>query len=346
MKTENLSFNTNDEKNQNFQFASTNFHLVTGGCKNGKSSLAQKIAFDLAKKSGTRPIYFATMIPHDSEDKARIQKHREDRKNLGYETIECGKNISDFTEKITGRVVLFDSLTALVQNEMFDNRTDFENLQNEEEKISQKLQNELSNFMEKAFSIVFVSDTIYNDGKIYDKTSELYRRILAKTENFIAENCVVHEMSAGRKTENLSFQTTAEINQESYNEKFPPCNLHLIIGGAYQGKTEFAKKEFSLSDDEICICSCDFLPDFSKRCISHYENYVAFCLKNKLSPKTDFSDLAGKKEKIIICDDIFCGIVPVDSFQRKLREETGIALQKIAKNANVTRIFCGIAQQI
>lgn len=329
--------------------------LISGGCKNGKSSYAQNLAVKLAEKTPEIPenkvanppslIYFATMIPHDSEDDERIQKHREDRKNLGFSTVECGKSISEAAKKLEpGSVVLFDSLTALVANEMFDGRTDFDSLETEEETILQKLQDELKILMAQVSSVIFVTDTIFNDGKIYDKLTELYRKILAKTEQFVAKNCDrVVEMTSKLKIESKNrAENTGNIN--STNE---PSNSHLIIGGAYQGKTTWAKSTFMLCENDVFVCSTDFPPDFSKKCITHYENYIAYCLKNGLSPKTDFS--AGTKDngtKIIICDDIFCGVVPTDAFQRKLREETGLALQKIASTSDVIRIFCGIPQRI
>lgn len=329
--------------------------LISGGCKNGKSSYAQNLAVKLAEKTPEIPenkvanppslIYFATMIPHDSEDDERIQKHREDRKNLGFSTVECGKSISEAAKKLEpGSVVLFDSLTALVANEMFDGRTDFDSLETEEETILKKLQDELKILMAQVSSVIFVTDTIFNDGKIYDKTTELYRKILAKTEQFVAKNCDrVLEMTSKLKIESKNrAENTGNIN--STNE---PSNSHLIIGGAYQGKTTWAKSTFMLCENDVFVCSTDFPPDFSKKCITHYENYIGYCLKNGLSPKTDFS--AGTKDngtKIIICDDIFCGVVPTDAFQRKLREETGLALQKIASTSDVIRIFCGIPQRI
>ena len=329
--------------------------LISGGCKNGKSSYAQNLAVKLAEKTPEIPenkvsnppslIYFATMIPHDSEDDERIQKHREDRKNLGFSTVECGKSISEAAKKLEpGSVVLFDSLTALVANEMFDGRTDFDSLETEEETILQKLQDELKILMAQVSSVIFVTDTIFNDGKIYDKLTELYRKILAKTEQFVAKNCDrVVEMTSKLKIESKNrAENTGNIN--STNE---PSNSHLIIGGAYQGKTTWAKSTFMLCENDVFVCSTDFPPDFSKKCITHYENYIGYCLKNGLSPKTDFS--AGTKDngtKIIICDDIFCGVVPTDAFQRKLREETGLALQKIASTSDVIRIFCGIPQRI
>ncbi|WP_407428761.1 bifunctional adenosylcobinamide kinase/adenosylcobinamide-phosphate guanylyltransferase [Treponema sp.] len=323
--------------------------LVTGGCKNGKSSYAQELACELAEKYSyltgkkAEPVYFATMIACDSEDELRIKKHREDRKDLGFETVECGRNIEKEAVKLKeGSVVLFDSLTALTANEMFCKESDFESdgpFQNQSgflSEITGKIQKELEILMRYASSVIFVSDTIFNDGKIYDKTTELYRKILADVEKFVAEKSDrVVEMVSKQKIE----------HRDVKKEKLKPSafTLQLVCGGAYQGKTEWVKSQFALSDGDICVCSEKSLPDFSKKCISHYENYAAYCLKNGIEIKTDFSDTS---VKIIICDDIFCGVVPVDSFQRKLREITGIALQKIAQNAIVTRVFCGIAGRI
>ena len=48
---------------------------------------------------------------------------------------------------------------------------------------------------------------------------------------------------------------------------------------------------------------------------------------------------------MIICEDITCGIVPIDPIDRRWREMTGRYLQKIAgTGADVIRMVCGIAQ--
>ena len=179
--------------------------LISGGCKNGKSSLAQDLACEYARKTGSRPIYFATMIPQDREDKERIEKHRADRKDLGFQTIECGKNLSETIKNMeSGRVVLFDSLTALIANELFnqdDNLTEMEQasvipIENtvipnlfRNPSLPEKIKSDLTALIEKSDSVIFVSDGIFSDGKIYDEATELYRRILAETENFIAQKC-------------------------------------------------------------------------------------------------------------------------------------------------------------
>ncbi|MBR4599134.1 MAG: bifunctional adenosylcobinamide kinase/adenosylcobinamide-phosphate guanylyltransferase, partial [Treponema sp.] len=335
------------EENSSFHFSTFNFQLVTGGCKNGKSSYAQNLACKIAKKAGSAPIYFATMIPHDCEDEERIQKHRADRKGLGFETIEVGRNLSKVVEKLeAGRVILFDSLTALLANELFEGRRDFSlpRMQEDSEKIVQKIEENIEKLIQKSASVIFVTDEIYCDGK-YDEITELYRKNLARIGQFVAKKCEILNAQCGILTENTKgeespgfFAPLARVSVKAVPEVRAASAL--IVGGAYQGKRAFAKENFSLSDDDIFVCTADCEPDFSKVCISHYENYVAYCLKNNISPRTDFPD------SIIICDDIFCGVVPVDSFQRKLREECGLALQKIASTTSVYRVLCGIAEKI
>ena len=63
--------------------------FLSGGAKNGKSTLAQELAVKLSG-AGKR-YYVATMIPTDEEDLARIRRHIADRDGLGFETIECSK---------------------------------------------------------------------------------------------------------------------------------------------------------------------------------------------------------------------------------------------------------------
>ena len=65
--------------------------FITGGAKNGKSSFAQDLAVKLSR--GGKRYYIATMIPCDEEDRERIRRHIADRDGLGFETIECGRNI-------------------------------------------------------------------------------------------------------------------------------------------------------------------------------------------------------------------------------------------------------------
>ena len=85
--------------------------FICGGSKSGKPSLAQNISKTLCK--GYSLYYIAAKIPTDSEDKEKIRLHIEDRNGMGFETVECGKNISSITDKTdTNGTYLLDSITA------------------------------------------------------------------------------------------------------------------------------------------------------------------------------------------------------------------------------------------
>ena len=50
---------------------------------------------------------------------------------------------------------------------------------------------------------------------------------------------------------------------------------------------------------------------------------------------------------ILICDEIGNGIVPVDAFERRYREQVGRILIEVAKRADrVERVICGLGQRI
>lgn len=121
--------------------------------------------------------------------------------------------------------------------------------------------------------------------------------------------------------------------------------MELIIGGAYQGKRSFAREKFGFSEDEIFTCT-DADIDFSKPCIDKLEDFVLACVRTGIDPleKLKGQDLSGK---IIICMDIFCGVVPIDATMRLWRHTTGLVCQYLAKNADgVYRIYCGLEQRL
>lgn len=123
--------------------------------------------------------------------------------------------------------------------------------------------------------------------------------------------------------------------------------MELIIGGAYQGKLDYAKEQFDI--DEIFICREDLAElDFSADAIEHLEDFVMACLRKGLEARDYLQSHKDElKDKVIICTDISQGIVPVDPELRALREMTGRAMIYLAKEAkSVTRVFCGLGQQI
>ena len=100
-------------------------YFISGGAKSGKSSLAQNLTVTLA--NGGKRYYIATMISSGKEDDERIRRHIADRDGMGFETVECFKNILDCLENVdTDGAFLVDSVTALLQNALFPVEKNYE----------------------------------------------------------------------------------------------------------------------------------------------------------------------------------------------------------------------------
>ena len=127
--------------------------------------------------------------------------------------------------------------------------------------------------------------------------------------------------------------------------------MELIIGGAYQGKLEYALENYGLTADDVFTCKEDSTAiGFDEKIVYHFEKYVLALEKAGQDPERTVRTMipAGRfKDRIIIADDISQGVVPTDQTERAWREDTGRCLVMLAKEADkVTRVFCGIPQVI
>lgn len=144
---------------------------ISGGCKNGKSTIGEKIAYNLKKND--KLYYIATMNPFDNEDLKRIEKHKKDRANLPFETIEIHNNIKNLENIVNLNNTFFiDSVTALLANEMF-----IEN--NINKNAYKKVSEDLLYLIKKMKNVVLISDYIFSDSIIYDNNVNLYKKSLA-----------------------------------------------------------------------------------------------------------------------------------------------------------------------
>lgn len=91
--------------------------LVTGGCRSGKSSYAERTAENL----GARKLYLATAPVLDPEMEARVAEHRRRRAGCGWETVEEQLDLERVLREQTNEyaVVLIDCLTLWVNNLMY-----------------------------------------------------------------------------------------------------------------------------------------------------------------------------------------------------------------------------------
>ena len=163
--------------------------FISGGCKNGKSYYAQRLAKSVVPDCSDHSkalYYIATMRPVDSEDDERIIRHRRERDGWGFTTIEQPSCIEDILNRCdTGGSFLLDSLTALLAGEMFPP----DGVVNE--KAAESIKTGLAGVIDEIGNIVVVSDYIYSDAIVFDPLTELYRKSLAELDRVAAKRCDV-----------------------------------------------------------------------------------------------------------------------------------------------------------
>ena len=107
----------------------------------------------------------------------------------------------------------------------------------------------------------------------------------------------------------------------------------LIVGGSYQGKTEYAYHLF---------------PD--AKFLNQAHLFIKKRLEDGISGEEilqELQNITKKGDWVIISDDIGNGVVPMDEIDRKWREIAGRILIKLADEATeVHRVMLGIGQRI
>ena len=124
--------------------------------------------------------------------------------------------------------------------------------------------------------------------------------------------------------------------------------MELIIGGAYQGKLDCARKRFSLKDEDIYTCTEADGIAFGTRCIDRLEEFTLWCVRSGQDAVGIMKEnRAAWQDSVLICQDIFCGVVPMGADMRAWREATGrLAAYLAAEADSVTRVFCGLEEKL
>ena len=127
----------------------------------------------------------------------------------------------------------------------------------------------------------------------------------------------------------------------------------LIVGGACQGKRDFAKNKFpdlTWADGR----TCEEADLFHCQGIHHFHIYI-----KRLMEETAQEDRQSRvellverlwrenREAVILADEVGCGIVPLDALERAWREMAGRVCTYLAAHADqVYRVICGIGTVI
>ena len=156
--------------------------LIIGGSGSGKSAYAEDYMVSISEDR--KKYYIATMQIYDEEGKRKVERHRMLRGGKGFSTIEQPIDIGKAAEKMEDgeRTALLECISNLTANEMF-----LEEVPGTEEVITEKIVGEIAVLNRELTHLVIVSNNVFEDGNVYDKTTMAYIRAMGRINQKLAE---------------------------------------------------------------------------------------------------------------------------------------------------------------
>lgn len=155
--------------------------LVSGGSRSGKSDFARKLAEDII---GPR-VFIATCPPVDWEIRARIHKHKMDRMNSNWHTVEETVDLVGALRKsLAFDTMLVDCITLWINNLMED--ADNKDLRFDESHAIERCEElkEMTSMIKG--TIVLVTNEVGMGIVPADRRTRLYRDLVGRANQEIA----------------------------------------------------------------------------------------------------------------------------------------------------------------
>lgn len=176
--------------------------FISGGVRSGKSAYAEKLLTDASQEHDGRLVYIASGVPTDAEMNERIEKHREDRANFNWTTIEQPVNFNAVLPFVqTGDYILWDCLTTWLANELYAGfETGNPCIQQPQcmEKKVKVLFESIEELLKKAVHFVIVSNEVLHDIPPNEEETEKYRAWIGVIhQEMVAKAQVAIEMESG-----------------------------------------------------------------------------------------------------------------------------------------------------
>lgn len=306
--------------------------LVTGGSGSGKSAYAESRICEWNRQDSNPLFYIATMYPYGEETEKKIERHRILRKGKGFETLEWYTGLKQHLEDglLKGADVLLECMSNLVANEMYMESGAGCH-------ADQAILEGIQELNRQCANVVIVTNEVFSESVPDSPEMKEYKRILGKINREIA-------IMADQVTEviyGIAKQTGETVMCQKENR------FHIIMGGAFQGKTQYATKIYpglELTDgfncplDEIGNCVA----------INKFHSLTRRWLLEGRTKETLLTMFENNRNlQLLISDEIGYGLVPIDDFEREYREFHGRVMTELAEKADrVERVVCGIPQRI
>ena len=161
--------------------------LLTGGSACGKSSYGEKLAVQEPK-----PLYYiAAMQPYDDECLKKIARHRELRKDKGFETIERYTGVDTLKLPQSGGTALLECLCNLTANEMYIQP---ESPVDPVERVVAGVEN----MRQQTDTLIVITNDVGSDNEAYSEETRAYIRYLGRINARVAAMADrVYELVAG-----------------------------------------------------------------------------------------------------------------------------------------------------
>lgn len=124
--------------------------------------------------------------------------------------------------------------------------------------------------------------------------------------------------------------------------------MHVYIGGAYNGKSDYVKKQLALAGREMTWYDGELPPKgISPIVVNNLHQWLAQFEGEEAEAIELWTERLSNRACIVILTDIGRGIVPMDAKSRAYRDRCGRLYQAlIAQAEEVTQIWYGIAKKI
>jgi len=140
--------------------------FISGGVRSGKSAFAERLLVEGASAAQGRLVYIASGRAVDEEMKQRIEKHKLDRANASWMTIEQSVDLEEVLPFIQPNdFVLWDCLTTWLANEMYAERGGRVCIHIEGcmERKTERMLETVENIRQKASHLVIVSNEVLDE---------------------------------------------------------------------------------------------------------------------------------------------------------------------------------------
>lgn len=359
--------------------------LVTGGSGSGKSAYAEEKICTLYKEyckaeaNGQKKLhYIATMYPYGRETKEKIADHRRRREGKGFRTLEWYTNIAEKIRQFEASgealgCVLLECVSNLTANELYME-------EGAKDETVRAVAEAAAMLKKKSRHLVVVTNEIFSESakdseemrkykyimgeinkeiaKMADEVTEVVcgRPIKRKAEITENENpgkeAVKDELPCGETKSQMKNETIKEIKSTAKSEgknetkREVKNGIRIVTGGAFQGKRSYA---------QLCYpglkwssgADCGFEEITTWEAVDQFHLFIRRWLESGRKKEKLLEMIGGERNLVIVCDEIGCGLVPVDAFEREYREAVGrIMTELTAKAVRADRVICGIGSVI